>query len=75
MATRRRRVTASPTTRPTDYLTVPVGEIGSIRSVLTMVGGKIVFADAFATACEVGTAFTTDEAHWFRWPRMAIRGG
>jgi hypothetical protein len=49
MATRRRRVAASPTTRPTDYLTVPVGEIGKIRSVLTMLGGRIVFADdAFA---------------------------
>jgi predicted amidohydrolase YtcJ len=32
-----------------DYLTVPVGDIGKIRSVLTMVGGAIVFADdAFA---------------------------
>ena len=28
-----------------DYMTVPVEEIGRIRSVLTMVGGKIVFAD------------------------------
>jgi predicted amidohydrolase YtcJ len=27
-----------------DYLTAPVGEIGKIRSVLTMVGGKVVFA-------------------------------
>jgi hypothetical protein len=27
-----------------DYLTVPVGEIGGIESLLTMVGGKIVFA-------------------------------
>jgi predicted amidohydrolase YtcJ len=29
-----------------DYMTVPVLEIGKIRSVLTMVGGKIVFADS-----------------------------
>jgi predicted amidohydrolase YtcJ len=29
-----------------DYLTAPVGEIGKIRSVLTMVGGKVVFAAA-----------------------------
>jgi predicted amidohydrolase YtcJ len=28
-----------------DYLTVPVKEVGKIRSVLTMVGGKAVFAD------------------------------
>jgi predicted amidohydrolase YtcJ len=28
-----------------DYLTVPVGEIGKIKSVLTMLGGRIVFAD------------------------------
>jgi predicted amidohydrolase YtcJ len=28
-----------------DYMTVPVKEVGQIRSVLTMVGGKIVFAD------------------------------
>ena len=28
-----------------DYMTVPVKEVGKIRSVLTMVGGKIVFAD------------------------------
>jgi predicted amidohydrolase YtcJ len=27
-----------------DYLTAPVGEIGKIRSVLTMVGGKVVYA-------------------------------
>jgi len=26
-----------------DYLTVPVGEIADIESVLTMVGGKIVY--------------------------------
>jgi predicted amidohydrolase YtcJ len=29
-----------------DYLTAPVSEIGKIRSVLTMVGGKVVYADA-----------------------------
>jgi predicted amidohydrolase YtcJ len=28
-----------------DYLTVPVEEIGSIRSLLTMVGGRVVHAD------------------------------
>jgi predicted amidohydrolase YtcJ len=28
-----------------DYLTVPVDEIGSIRSLLTMVGGRVVHAD------------------------------
>ena len=27
-----------------DYLTVPVGEIGAIESLLTMVGGKVVYA-------------------------------
>jgi len=27
-----------------DYLTVPVGEIGKIRAVLTMVGGEVVYA-------------------------------
>jgi len=27
-----------------DYMTVPVEEIGSIQSLLTMVGGKIVYA-------------------------------
>jgi hypothetical protein len=29
-----------------DYLTAPAGEIGKIRSVLTMVGGRVVFAAA-----------------------------
>jgi predicted amidohydrolase YtcJ len=29
-----------------DYLTAPVKEIGKIRSVLTMVGGKVVYANA-----------------------------
>jgi hypothetical protein len=28
-----------------DYMTVPVKQVGQIRSVLTMVGGNIVFAD------------------------------
>jgi predicted amidohydrolase YtcJ len=28
-----------------DYLTAPVNEIGKIRSVLTMVGGEVVYAD------------------------------
>jgi predicted amidohydrolase YtcJ len=28
-----------------DYMTVPVRQVGQIRSMLTMVGGKIVFAD------------------------------
>jgi predicted amidohydrolase YtcJ len=27
-----------------DYLTVPVDQVGSIESLLTMVGGKIVYA-------------------------------
>jgi len=27
-----------------DYLTVPVDEIGGIRSLLTMVGGRVVYA-------------------------------
>ncbi|MGZ3361914.1 MAG: hypothetical protein ACXU84_21540 [Xanthobacteraceae bacterium] len=27
-----------------DYLTAPVGEIGKIRALLTMVGGKVVYA-------------------------------
>jgi hypothetical protein len=27
-----------------DYLTIPVGQIGDIRSLLTMVGGRIVYA-------------------------------
>jgi predicted amidohydrolase YtcJ len=27
-----------------DYLTVPVDKIGSLESVLTMVGGKIVYS-------------------------------
>jgi predicted amidohydrolase YtcJ len=29
-----------------DYLTVPTGEVGSIESLLTMVGGKVVYAAA-----------------------------
>jgi predicted amidohydrolase YtcJ len=29
-----------------DYLTAPVNEIGKIKSVLTMVGGKVVYAAA-----------------------------
>ena len=29
-----------------DYLTAPVKEIGKIRSVLTMVGGNVVYAAA-----------------------------
>jgi predicted amidohydrolase YtcJ len=28
-----------------DYTTVPVKDVGKIRSMLTMVGGKVVFAD------------------------------
>jgi len=27
-----------------DYMTVPVDQIGSIESLLTMVGGKVVYA-------------------------------
>jgi predicted amidohydrolase YtcJ len=43
-----------------DYMTVPVKDVGKIRSVLTMVGGKIVFADAplFRVRCQVGVACT-----------------
>jgi len=38
-----------------DYLTAPVKEIGRIRSVLTMVGGKSVYADApFANLASAG---------------------
>ena len=43
-----------------DYLTVPVSEVGDIESVLTMLGGKVVYAaGAFAFAGEVvvGAAF------------------
>ena len=29
-----------------DYLTVPVDQIGRIESLLTMVGGKVVYRDA-----------------------------
>ncbi|MND07327.1 hypothetical protein D3C83_292300 [compost metagenome] len=33
-----------------DYLTVPVGEVSGIESVLTMLGGKVVYAaDPFST--------------------------
>jgi predicted amidohydrolase YtcJ len=40
-----------------DYLTAPVKEIGKIRSVLTMVGGKVVYADApFANMAAPKTA-------------------
>ena len=35
-----------------DYLTVPVDEIGSIVSQLTMVGGRIVYADGPFAAYE-----------------------
>jgi hypothetical protein len=30
--------------RRADYLTAPVKEVGKIRSLLTMVGGKVVYA-------------------------------
>src|ERR1700761_6210542 len=36
-----------------DYLTAPVNEVGKIRSVLTMVGGKVVFADGAFAGLEV----------------------
>jgi predicted amidohydrolase YtcJ len=29
---------------PQDYMTMPVGEIGALTSLLTMVGGRIVYA-------------------------------
>ena len=35
-----------------DYLTVPVDEIGGIVSLLTMVGGRIVYADGPFAAYE-----------------------
>jgi predicted amidohydrolase YtcJ len=35
-----------------DYLTVPVNEIGSIVSQLTMVGGRVVYADGPFAAYE-----------------------
>jgi len=35
-----------------DYLTVPVGEIGDIESVLTMLGGKIVYAAGAFTSLD-----------------------
>jgi hypothetical protein len=35
-----------------DYLTVPVDEIGSIVSLLTMVGGRIVYGDGPFAAYE-----------------------
>jgi predicted amidohydrolase YtcJ len=38
-----------------DYLTAPVGEIGKTRSLLTMVGGKVVYADGpFASLASDG---------------------
>jgi predicted amidohydrolase YtcJ len=37
-----------------DYLTAPVSEIGKIRSVLTMVGGKVVYAAAPFAKLESG---------------------
>ena len=38
-----------------DYLTVPVEEIGGIRSLLTMVGGRIVYAAEPYAALDAGT--------------------
>ena len=35
-----------------DYLTVPIDEIGGIVSLLTMVGGRIVYADGPFAAYE-----------------------
>jgi predicted amidohydrolase YtcJ len=37
-----------------DYLTIPVGEIGALTSLLTMVGGRIVYADGPYVALEEG---------------------
>jgi len=37
-----------------DYMTVPVAEIGGIESVLTMVGGKVVYAAGPYTSLEAG---------------------
>ena len=39
-----------------DYLAVPVEEIGTIGSLLTMVGGRIVYADGPFAALEEGRA-------------------
>ncbi len=38
-----------------DYLTAPVNEIGKIRSVLTMVGGEVVYAASAVCECRVCT--------------------
>jgi predicted amidohydrolase YtcJ len=35
-----------------DYMTMPVGEIGALTSLLTMVGGRIVYADGPYAALE-----------------------
>ena len=37
-----------------DYLTVPVREIGKIKSLLTMVGGNVVYAAAPFAGTELG---------------------
>ena len=38
-----------------DYLTVPVSEIGGIESLLTMVGGRVVYAAGAFAPLERGT--------------------
>jgi hypothetical protein len=43
-----------------NYLTAPAKEIGKIRSVLTMVGGKVVYASGPYEALSVGAG------SWFR---------
>jgi predicted amidohydrolase YtcJ len=40
-----------------DYLTTPVSEVGKIRSVLTMVGGKVVYADRPFADLASGTGY------------------
>ena len=37
-----------------DYMTVPVGDVHTIESVLTMVGGKVVFAQGAYAKMESG---------------------
>jgi hypothetical protein len=51
-----------------DYLTVPVGEIGDIESVLTMVGGKVVYGAGPFKSLESGLALR-------RLPTTSISAG
>ena len=64
-----------------DYLTAPVKEIGKIRSVLTMVGGKVVYAAApfakLARGERIGTVIRAACEHRSDGPLRAshLRGG